>query len=67
MTIDEICVNYRIARNQRAREIETGHDIEGTKGYETTGCYACGGYDTICPKYESMTEIERICGRIMGC
>lgn len=52
------CINYEQAKNQRKHELERGIGLQGTIGFETTGCYKCEGFNTECPKYQSEKTLE---------
>lgn len=51
--LDDICINYKIAREQRKNELYNGYGLKGTEGYEKMGCYECDGYHTTCNAYIS--------------
>jgi hypothetical protein len=46
-----ICVNYECALYQRQYELSKGLGLNGTNGFEKTGCYDCNGINTLCKKY----------------
>jgi len=53
MSLDEICLYHKAAREQRETEVERGLGYDGTAGFEECGCYDCDGYDYTCPHYVS--------------
>jgi hypothetical protein len=55
------CMFKEWAESQRATELARGLDYEGTRGYETTGCYDCSGYDFDCPKHKNLKDFRNKC------
>ena len=60
MNIEDICLQYELARHQRKMEMDRGDGMEGTKGYEIMGCYECDGYNTKCPCYVTQKIIHEL-------
>lgn len=52
------CIQYDISRSQRQREVKSNLGLEGTMGYEITGCYNCNGFQTKCPKYYTKWKLK---------
>jgi len=55
--LEDICVYYRISREQRKTEVDRGDGFDGTLGYEDTGCYTCEGDNKGCRSYQSIGEL----------
>ena len=52
-----ICIYKSIAVHQREDELRRGLNLDGTLGYEITGCYECDGHDYICKTYLSLAYV----------
>ena len=57
------CMQYEPARTQRETEISRGEGLEGTMGYEHTGCYSCMGYKKECSSYINKDLMNEIANR----
>jgi len=48
---NNLCVNYKIAREQRTQELLRGEGLKGTSGFNNMGCYDCKGMNNNCNSY----------------
>ena len=57
-TIDDMCLQWNIARKQRKTELYNNKGLKGTQGYEEMGCYRCDGYNKMCEAYISKEMLK---------
>ena len=56
-SVKGMCLHYECALSQRLNELKRGLGLEGTKGYEVTGCYGCNGLNEACKAYMNNEEL----------
>lgn len=56
----EDCVWYKISREQRKSEINSGRGLRGTNGFSDSGCYECRACNISCSSYQpTATKMDK--------
>lgn len=56
--LEDICVYYHVARNERKNDLANNRGKKGTMGFEDMGCYNnCDGHNKECVSYINTLEL----------